>query len=74
MFYIYIEKINGTNSRQVSKEAEKISQKRIYNELEIFDNSDSETDEEIGKSYFLFIFLNIELKYFSFREQKKKNP
>ncbi len=53
MFYIYIEKINGTNSRQVSKEAEKISQKRIYNELEIFDNSDSETDEEIGKSYFL---------------------
>ncbi len=59
MFYIYIEKINGTNSRQVSKKAKKISQKRIYNELEIFDNSDSETDEEIGKSYFLFIFLNI---------------
>jgi hypothetical protein len=73
MFYLYIEKINETHLRQNSKKAPKkiaeVSEKeRIYNEIEIFDNSDSETDEEMGKNYFLFIFLNMELKYSSFRK------
>jgi len=45
--------------------------KRIHDEIENFGNSDSEneiTDEEIAKTCFLFIFLNIELKNFSFRK------
>jgi len=68
MFYLCIEKINAT-VRKVSEkaQAQKSSEKKSP-EKKSLDSENEITDKEIAKTCFLFIFLNIELKNFSFRK------